>query len=55
MSVSEHIETLRARHQQLEGLLEAENNRPRPDEAVVSDLKKEKLRIKDELAQLTEH
>lgn len=53
MSVSEHIETLRARHQKLEGMLEAEVNRPRPDESVVSGLKKEKLRIKDEMAQLT--
>jgi hypothetical protein len=55
MSVSEHIETLRAKHQRLEGQLEAEVNRPRPDEGIVADLKKEKLRIKDELAQLTRH
>jgi hypothetical protein len=55
MSVSEHIETLRAKHQKLEGRLEDEINRPHPDETLVADLKKEKLRIKDELAQLTTH
>jgi hypothetical protein len=55
MSGSEHIESLRARHQQLEGELEAEVNRPRPDEALVAELKKAKLRIKDELAELTQH
>ena len=52
MSVDEHIASLRAKHRELETQLEEERNRPRPDETLVSDLKKEKLRIKDALAQL---
>lgn len=53
MSVEERISSLRAKHQDLETKLEEEINRPWPDDALVADLKKEKLRIKDELAQLS--
>jgi hypothetical protein len=52
MSVEDHAVTLRMKHQDLESQLEAEISRPRPDEVLIAGLKKEKLRIKDELAQL---
>jgi len=42
-------ETLRERHAELEHLIEEEENRPLPDHTVVHSLKKQKLKIKDEL------
>lgn len=41
---------LEAQHAQLEKDLEQENNRPHPDPVVIAELKKQKLKIKDELA-----
>ena len=52
MSVVERIESLRARHAALERTIHDEEVRPHPDEDVLTDLKKKKLRIKDELAVL---
>lgn len=46
-----HIDALKAKHTALENAIDKENHRPHPDELVVAELKKEKLRIKDELAQ----
>ncbi len=54
MSADEHITALEARHTELEQALEAEISRPHPDDLIVADLKKQKLRIKDELAQLVD-
>jgi hypothetical protein len=53
MSVDERIATLKAKHSELENTLETEISRPQPDQALVSNLKKQKLRIKDQLAQLS--
>ena len=54
MSVDEHITTLKARHTELEQALAAANSRPHPDQVRVAKLKKQKLRIKDEMAQLAD-
>ena len=51
MSVDNNLTTLKARHTELEQALEVENSRPHPDQVVVAKLKKQKLRIKDEMAQ----
>ena len=53
MSVEEQVASLKARHAELEEALSQERARPLPDAATISDLKKRKLRIKDELAKLT--
>ena len=53
MNVEEHVASLKARHAELEEALSQENARPLPDAATIADLKKRKLRIKDELAKLT--
>ena len=53
MSVDERIEALKAKHQVLETALEQELNRPQPDDVAIHNLKKQKLRIKDELANLS--
>jgi len=52
MSDEERIEALKAKHAELENALESEINRPHPDQELVSTIKKQKLRVKDELAQL---
>lgn len=52
MSNDPRIDSLKARHHSLEETIETEEARPLPDELHIAELKKEKLRIKDELAQL---
>ena len=53
MSGVEQVEDLKSRHAELEQILSEETGRPNPDQGVIAGLKKEKLKIKDELAQLT--
>jgi hypothetical protein len=45
-----HLEALALRKKQLEGRIEAEMRRPMPDSAALSRLKREKLRLKEEMA-----
>jgi hypothetical protein len=52
MSPQERIEALRAQHAALESAIDEENRRPFPNQQTISDLKRQKLRIKDELFQL---
>jgi hypothetical protein len=52
MSSQDRIEELRSQHRSLEQALGAEIARPLPDTDTVADLKRQKLRIKDEIAQL---
>lgn len=49
MSLQDRIESLRARHAALDTAIESETRRPLPDEVQIADLKRKKLRIKDEL------
>ncbi|MCE2510245.1 MAG: YdcH family protein [Alphaproteobacteria bacterium] len=49
---TEQVEQLRAQHADLEVKIEKENQRPRPDDDYIHQLKREKLRIKDELQRL---
>ncbi len=52
MALQGHIQELSEKHKKLEELIEAELAHPDWDEIRVSALKKEKLRIKDELERL---
>lgn len=52
MSLQDRIESLRAKHAALESAIEVENRRPLPDTEQIVSLKRQKLRIKDELANL---
>ncbi len=52
MSLQDRIETLRARHRSLEEAIDQEISRPMPNMETLTDLKRQKLRIKDEIAQL---
>ncbi len=53
MGQDARLETLREKHAELEHLIQEEENRPLPDHTVVHSLKKQKLRIKDELERQT--
>ncbi|WP_082085415.1 YdcH family protein [Magnetospira sp. QH-2] len=52
MSVEDRIAALKAKHHELETALEQENHRPHPDDEAIHDIKRQKLKIKDEIAQL---
>jgi uncharacterized protein YdcH (DUF465 family) len=44
------VEELESKHQALHSMIEEEEHRNHPDEDLLQRLKKEKLRLKDELA-----
>jgi hypothetical protein len=48
-----HATMLVAKHAGLEAKISAELARPAPDDALLHELKKQKLRLKDELARTT--
>ncbi len=52
MNPVERISALKAKHQALEVAIEDQNGLTSPDEIEITALKKQKLRIKDELASL---
>ena len=45
-----HEKALAARHAEIEARIASEIARPHPDDAIIAQLKKAKLRIKDSLA-----
>jgi hypothetical protein len=45
-----HVEELASRHAALDAIIDEEEHRPLPDMIKLHELKKEKLRLKDELA-----
>ncbi len=52
MALEERVEKLKADHAGLEHAIEEELSRPYPNDQVLADLKRKKLRIKDELQRL---
>ena len=52
MVENDQVEILKNKHRKLEERLEIENTHIYPDEKLVNDIKRQKLRIKDELANL---
>lgn len=52
IAVSEnHLSALRLKHAELEAQLEQEETRPHPDDDLIHRLKKQKLHLKDAMAQ----
>lgn len=49
LSLDNHIEALREKHQNIEALLDKELTRPLPNQEKVHELKKKKLELKDEI------
>jgi hypothetical protein len=52
MSIRERLEALHAKHHSLDAMLEDEVHRPLPNSEQVSRIKREKLRLKDEIARI---
>lgn len=46
---SAHLEALNARHALLDGKIAAEMSRPVPDSATIGQLKRQKLKVKEEI------
>lgn len=49
MSLQDRIESLKAKHAALEAAINAETRRTYPNSVQISDMKRQKLAIKDEL------
>ncbi len=52
MSMQDRIEALKEKHASLERAIDEETHRPSPNQDTITDLKRQKLRIKDEIFQL---
>lgn len=55
MAVLDRVETLKAKHADIDHKILEEENRPSPDQLLIAELKREKLRIKDQIAGMTQH
>lgn len=53
MMETTHISALHAKHAGLEARIRSENARPAPDSLLIATLKKQKLLLKQEIAQST--
>ncbi|MCB9959544.1 MAG: YdcH family protein [Rhodospirillaceae bacterium] len=53
MAMSERLASLQVKHAQLERELDEEFQRPMPNTETVARLKRAKLRLKDEMAQMS--
>jgi hypothetical protein len=52
MSLTSHLQELRKRHQQLSDEVEQAQRSPAIDDLQITQMKKEKLRLKEEIARL---
>lgn len=52
MPLHEHVDSLRTKHARLDRQIDEETHRPMPDQSEVTRLKKEKLRVKEEIERL---
>ncbi len=53
MTMEDRVDSLKARHARLEEEISDEAHRPLPDQVHITDLKKQKLRIKEEMTRMT--
>jgi hypothetical protein len=54
MSVASHITELKRKHEHLSTAVEAAQRRPAVDDLEVAELKKQKLKLKEEINRLTQ-
>jgi hypothetical protein len=52
MGLESHIQELTDKHHKLDELIHEEQLRPLPDDLMISELKKRKLRLKEEIERL---
>jgi hypothetical protein len=55
MSVEDRLHSLQNRHASVEAELQQETRRPLPDPSSITRLKREKLKLKDEMVRLVPH
>ncbi len=55
MTQEVRLDSLRQRHEWIEACLNDEERRPLPDSAILSQLKRQKLRLKDEMGRLARY
>ncbi|MCP4327732.1 MAG: DUF465 domain-containing protein [Alphaproteobacteria bacterium] len=55
MTQDDRIRALHDKHAELEATIEEEERRPMPDAATLQDLKRQKLAIKDQIANMEDH
>lgn len=55
MSLLEHVDSLRAKKLQLEEMIDLEQHRPLPDQTILTRLKREKLKIKEQISRAGEN
>jgi hypothetical protein len=53
MSLNSHLQELRKKHQHLSEAVEEAQRSPATDQLVIADMKKQKLRIKEEIERLS--
>lgn len=53
MSLGSHLQELRRKHQNLSDAVEAAQRKPGTDDLQIADMKKQKLRIKEEITRLS--
>ncbi len=53
MSASTHLQELRKKHENLSMLVEAEQRSPASDDLRITELKKQKLKLKEEISRLS--
>ncbi|WP_187432163.1 hypothetical protein ROLI_006940 [Roseobacter fucihabitans] len=53
MSVTAHVEQLKRKHQSLSDAVEEAQRAPGIDDLAIADLKKQKLRLKEEISRLS--
>ncbi|MFA5539620.1 MAG: DUF465 domain-containing protein [Gemmobacter sp.] len=54
MTIASHLEELRRKHEILSQLVEEEQRSPGADALKIADMKKKKLRLKEEITRLTD-
>jgi hypothetical protein len=52
MGLETHIQELSDKHHKLDELIQDELHRPHPDDLMISELKKRKLRLKEQIERL---
>ena len=52
MTIEDRVETLKAKHARLDHEIDEEAHRPLPDTVHLTELKREKLRIKEEIQRI---
>ncbi len=55
MAIDAHLETLTHRHEELETEIAVEMKHPSHDEIRINELKRQKLRIKDQMEEIRHH